>query len=126
MKNEDQIFAEVLTDYTDDETGKISIDCYPDTDPNSENARTVAWITIDGNIVRGTNPEITEADFHCPLVIKAIAEVQEEQKAHKQKLIDECLEKIKKDCADGDVTAIDELLMFCPAENLKGYLCIDE
>ncbi|HEY4755788.1 MAG TPA: hypothetical protein VIH28_07025 [Ignavibacteriaceae bacterium] len=128
MKNKIQIFAEVITDYTNEETGEISIDCYPDTNPNSENARVIATITIDGEIISNigkTNPEVKSSDFDCILVKNAIAEVQEEQKKRKQLLIDECLELIKEQCASGDVTAIDELLMFCPAVNLKGYLCID-
>jgi len=41
---------------------------------------------------------------------------------NKQKLVDKVIEQIKKDIADGDVTAIDELLKFCPVENLRGYL----
>lgn len=121
-KNPMQVFAEVLTDYTD-ENGNITIDCYPDTKPDSENARCIARVSIDGNVIRGTNPEITEADFQCPLVIEAIKEVKDIQKKIKQELIDRTLERIKKDIADGDLTAIDELLKFCPAENLKGYLC---
>lgn len=39
-----------------------------------------------------------------------------------QPLIDQVIEKIKKDIEDGDVTAIDELLKFVPIEYLKGYL----
>lgn len=121
-KNAMQVFAEVLTDYTCPETGNITIDCYPDTDENSTNARKIAEVTIDGIVVRGTNPEITEADFQCPLVIEAIEQAKDEQKAIKQAVIDVVLERIKKDVAEGDMTAIDELLMFCLAVNLKGYL----
>jgi len=40
----------------------------------------------------------------------------------KQELIDQCLEVIKKDVADGDLTAIDELLSFVPEKYLKGFL----
>jgi len=39
-----------------------------------------------------------------------------------QQLVDDVIEQIKKDIADGDVTAIDELLKFVPEKNLKGYL----
>lgn len=39
-----------------------------------------------------------------------------------QQLIDDVIEQIKKDIADGDVTAIDELLKFVPEKYLKGYL----
>ncbi len=117
-----QIFIEVKTDYTDPDTGNITIDCYTDDDDNSDTARVVAEVTIDGEVIRGTNPTITEADFQDPLVIEAIEEVKEEQKAIKQAVIDLVLERIKEDVRVGDMTAIDELLMFCPAKNLKGYL----
>ena len=129
MKNkteEIQIFAEVLTDYTDNETGNIGIDAYPDTDANSENAKTVAWVTPDGEVLKGTNPTVKPSDLDCRLVKEAIEEVKAEQKTRKQKRIDMVLEKIKEDVASGDVTAIDELLQFCPSANLKGYLCEDD
>ena len=37
-------------------------------------------------------------------------------------LYDKVLEQIKKDVADGDLSAIDELLRFVPKENLEAYL----
>ena len=37
-------------------------------------------------------------------------------------LYDKVLEQIKQDVADGDLSAIDELLRFVPKENLKAYL----
>jgi hypothetical protein len=40
----------------------------------------------------------------------------------KQPLIDACIEQIKKDINDGDLTALDELLSKMPWENLKFYL----
>ena len=46
----------------------------------------------------------------------------EQYAEEKQRLVDAVLEEIKVDIANGDVTAIDELLMFLPIERLKGYL----
>lgn len=43
-----------------------------------------------------------------------------------QKLIDRVIEQIKNDIAEGDVTALDELLTFVPKENLIGYLPEEE
>lgn len=43
----------------------------------------------------------------------------------KQILIDKVLERIKQDVAEGDVTAIEELLSFVRIANLKGYLAED-
>jgi hypothetical protein len=37
-------------------------------------------------------------------------------------IYDKVLEQIKKDVADGDVSAIDELLRFVPKKNLEAYL----
>lgn len=37
-------------------------------------------------------------------------------------LYDKVLEQIKQDVADGDLSAIDELLRFVPKENLEAYL----
>lgn len=116
------VFVEVKIDYTDPDTGNITIDCYEDDDDNSDTARIVAEVTPDGEVVRGTNPNITEADFQDPLVIEAIEEAKEKQKEIKQELIDKVLEEIKRDVNSGDVTAIDELLMCCPIKNLTAYL----
>ena len=46
----------------------------------------------------------------------------EQYAEEKQRVVDAVLEEIKVDIANGDVTAIDELLMFLPVERLKGYL----
>ena len=43
-----------------------------------------------------------------------------------QKLIDRVLEQIISDVQIGDVTAIEELLTFCPEENLLHYLPEEE
>jgi len=40
----------------------------------------------------------------------------------KSKLIDQVLQQISLDIAEGDVTAIEEMLMHLPVEILKGYL----
>lgn len=44
----------------------------------------------------------------------------------KQRLIDRVIEQIKKDIADGDVEALDELLKFSPNKNLMAFLSDDE
>jgi hypothetical protein len=40
----------------------------------------------------------------------------------KNNLVDEAIEQIKSDIAEGDVTAIDELLRSCPDVDLIGFL----
>ncbi len=53
---------------------------------------------------------------------KSYEKVKEEIINKKQKLIDAVLEEIKKDVTYGDLTAIEELLKFCPTKNLISYL----
>ncbi len=115
--NEKQTFAEVLIDFTDPETGNITLDCFMDDDPNSE-GRVVAQVTPDGEVIKGTNPDVTESDLQDPLVIEAIKDAKSEQEDRKQELVDAVLEELKKDLAQGDFTVIDELLKFIPTRNL--------
>ena len=112
-----QIFAEVLTDYTTPE-GNITIDAFPDTNPDSENGRVVAEVTPDGKTILGTNPEITEVDLLCPLVIEAIKEARIIQEERKEKLADDVLEQIKDDALNGDYEVLYELLKMVPSKNL--------
>lgn len=119
----DNIFEEVRNDYTD-ENGNISIDAYmPDKGDDEDNGKVVARVTPDGEVIEGTYPQnVSKAERNCPLVLEAIKEAQEMQKEAKQEIVDKTLEEIKKDVASGDMTAINELLMFCPAKNLQAYL----
>jgi len=112
-----QVFAEVLTDYTDPETGEITIDCFLDTNPDSEGI-IVAKVTPDGEVIKGYNPEIKPEHSNCSLVIQAIKEAKNEQEERKQKLVDNVIEDLKKSFADGDYTVLDELLKFIPSKNL--------
>jgi hypothetical protein len=47
-------------------------------------------------------------------------------KPFKQKLIDRVIERIKEDISSGDITAIEELLTFCPTEDLINFLPEEE
>ena len=40
----------------------------------------------------------------------------------KQELVDAVIEQIKEDIRDNDLTALDEMLKFCPADTLASYL----
>jgi hypothetical protein len=53
---------------------------------------------------------------------RCLVALSEYQDKHKQGIIDSVLEQIKKDVAEGDLTAIEELLGFLPIKNLKNYL----
>ena len=50
----------------------------------------------------------------------------EQAKEKRQQLIEEVVEQIKKDLANGDVEAVEELLSFCPTKFLVGYLSEEE
>jgi len=43
----------------------------------------------------------------------------------RQRLVDACIEQIKKDVADGDVESLDELLKICKTKNLYAFLSDD-
>ena len=117
-----QYFTEVLTDFAD-ENDSITLDCYLDKNPNSSSARCIGRITLDGELLRGDNPEIKDYDFNNPLVIEAIKEVKKIQKKLKESLvIDEVLKQIREDVEKKDLTAIFDLLMLCPSTILKSYL----
>ena len=49
------------------------------------------------------------------------------KEAKTQELMDEVIVQIKRDCDMGDYTAIEELLMSCPEDKLRGFLSeVDE
>lgn len=110
-------FKEVRNDYCEHDTGLIFIDCWVDEDENSEGF-TVATVSENGKVVYRYPKE----DFGSTLVKEAITEAIEIQKNRKQELIDKCIEQIKKDVSEGDLTAIDELLRNLPNNYLEGYL----
>ena len=107
-KESKQKFAEVRTDYTTPE-GNIAIDAWM-TEDADEGGRTVCWVSPDGDIIQGTNPECEPDDLECSLVQEAIAEVRDSQEEDKQKLIDDVIDDLKESFNHGDYTVLDELL----------------
>ena len=107
-KESKQKFAEVRTDYTTPE-GNIAIDAWM-TEDADEGGRTVCWVSPDGEIIPGTNPECEPDDLECSLVQEAIAEVRVSQEEDKQKLIDDVIDDLKESFSHGDYTVLDELL----------------
>lgn len=116
-------FSEVRCDYREPDTNLYYIDAWVSDDEDAE-GMTVAKVDEDGivewrkgnSIMYQQNKDVYENLW------EAIEEAKEKQKEHKQELVDKCLEQIKEDVSKGDVTAIDELLMFVPIKYLKGYL----
>jgi len=111
-------FAEVRNGYQD-ENGRIAIDAYINDDEDDDNAgRTVAWITPDGETIKGDNPACESDDLDDVLVIEAIAEAITVQEESKQKLVDDVIEDLKESFEAGDYTVLDELLKMIPSKNL--------
>jgi predicted transcriptional regulator len=116
-------YSEVRCDYFEEDTNLYYIDAWRGEDDNEE-GKTIATVDEDGVVCWKDNYSIgyeMNKELHSNLW-EAIEEAKEKQKERKQELVDRCIEEIKRDVASGDVTAIDELLMFLPTKYLKGYL----
>lgn len=88
-----QKFIEVHSDYQDPETGNIAIDAYLTTDDETP-GRTVCWVSPDGKIIPGTNPECESDDLECSVVQEAIADARLSQEEDKQKLVDDVIDDL--------------------------------
>jgi hypothetical protein len=115
---ENSKFGEIRTDYSDPK-GVIHLDAWRTANENEEGE--IIGFFINGEIYY-RDPEYQ----FDPYVKEVVAELKAEDKAKKQELVDRVLEEIKRDVAAGDVTAIDELLKFCPKQFLIGYLPEEE
>lgn len=111
-----QKFGEVRSDYTTPE-GNIAIDAWL-TANDDEEGRTVCWISPDGQIIPGTNPECEPDDLECSLVQEAIKNVKYEQSVRKQELADDVITDLKKQFQYGDYEVLNELLLMIPSKNL--------
>lgn len=112
-----QKFIEVHSDYQDPETGNIAIDAYLTTDDETP-GRTVCWVSPDGKIIPGTNPECESDDLECSVVQEAIADARLRQEEDKQKLVDDVIDDLKESFNHGDYTVLDDLLKRIPSKNL--------
>lgn len=115
-------FGYVKCDYREHSTGEIAIDAYPTKRMDDDSGRVVAWVSPDGEVKKGNSPLCEPNDLDCPNVQAAIERAKEKQSDIKQKLVDEALEEIKKDIANGDLTAIEELLMQHKFKAVLSYL----
>lgn len=116
-------FSEVRCDYFEDDTNLYYIDAWVSDDDDAE-GMSVATVDEDGVVEWRKGNSImylNNRDIYANL-FEAIEEAKHKQRERKQELVDKCLEAIKEDVRCGDITAIDELLMFLPTKYLKGYL----
>lgn len=116
-------FSEVRCDYRELDTNLYYIDAWVSDDDDAEGT-TVATVDEDGIVEwkKGNSIMYVENKERYANVWEAIDEAKRKQRKRKKELIDKCLEVIKEDVRSGDLTAIDELLSFLPAKNLKAYL----
>lgn len=116
-KTAKQKFAEVRTDYTEQGTGNIAIDAWL-TGDDDEGGRTVAWVSPDGEIIKGTNPTCEADDLECSLVQEAIENAKYEQGVRKQELADNVITDLKEQFKYGEYDVLNELLLMIPSKNL--------
>ena len=86
-------------------------------------ANFVAYDTVDkkrsyGKINIKTGKFV--GDTRCIIALNNYWE--QEVGSKQEELYDKVLEQIKKDVAEGDMTAVDELIRFIPRNNLEAYL----
>jgi hypothetical protein len=111
MKQEEYIWGEIRWDYLDDH---FTIDAWL-TDDDMEEGKVIAKVDKEGNV-----QYLDERAKTNPYAQEIIAEVKQ------QCLLDRVVKRIELDLEQGDVSAIEELLSYCPKENLIGYLPEEE
>lgn len=105
MKNEERIWGEIRSDYTEDETGITHIDAWV-TGDDDEEGKTIATIDDFGNVKYVD--ERAKSDQYAQEVIQ---EKIREKEDERHELVDQVIEQLKKDFAVGDYTVIDEILV---------------
>ncbi len=83
---------------------------------------------MDSTGVGDLNDQLTTFRKHISALYQVldragrIVPMESVNEAVDQELMDQVIVQIKRDCDMGDYTAIEELLMSCPEENLRGFL----
>ena len=108
----ENIWSEIRNDFED--TGTVHIDAWITPDDN-ENGTVIAKVHPDGS-VEYLDDRARKDKYAQEMIIEAV----------QQKLFNTVIYHIQEDLAMGDVTALEELLSYCPKENLIGYLPEEE
>lgn len=105
-KNTKNIWSEIRTDHTDEETGITYVDAWikPDDD---EDGRVIATIDDKGNVTY--LDERAKTDKYAQEEIRAAFQRIEDER---HELVDKVIEELKKDFLLGDYTVIDEILVY--------------
>lgn len=104
MKKEN-IWSEILTNYTDEETGLTHVDAW-DTPDEDDNGKTIAIIDCFG-VVKYKDERAKVDEYAQEEIQEAIIRIEGER----HELVDKVIEKLKQDFMDGDYTVIDEILV---------------
>ena len=110
MTTKENIWGEIRNDFEDD-NGIVHIDAWVTADDN-EAGTVIAKIDLNTGKVEYLDDR-AKTDNYAQEMITEIKE---------QLLLDNVLDRVKEDCAEGDLTALEELLTSIPKENLIAYL----
>ena len=101
----ENIWSEIRTDYTDEETGLTHVDAWINPD-DDEDGKTIAVIDCFG--VTTYKDERAKADKYAQEEIQdAIRRIEDER----AEVVDKLIERLKQDFREGDYTVIDEILV---------------
>lgn len=101
----ENIWSEIRTDYTDEETGLTHVDAW-DTPDEDDNGTTIAVIDCFG--VTTYKDERAKTDKYAQEeILDAIRRIEDER----AEVVDKLIEELKKDFRNGDYTVIDEILV---------------
>ena len=112
MDQQENIWSEIRNDFENE--GIINIDAWNSPDDNEEGT-VIARVHPNGR-VEYIDDRARKDAYAQEMIIESVQE----------KLFWRVIKRIKKDMREGDLTAVSELLEFCPNENLIGYLPEEE
>jgi hypothetical protein len=101
----ENIWSEIRTNYTDEETGLTHVDAWINPD-DDEDGKTIAVIDDHGNTTYKDERAKTDK-YAQEMITEAITRIDDER----HELVDKVIEKLKQDFRDGDYTVIDEILV---------------
>lgn len=105
MKKEKNIWSEIRTNYTEEETNITMVDAWTTPDED-DNGATIATIDCFGNVTY--KDERAKSDKYAQEEIQAaIRRIEDER----HELVDKVIERLKQDFREGDYTVIDEILV---------------
>ena len=103
--SKENIWSEIRTDYTEEETGLTHVDAWINPD-DDEDGKTIAVIDCFGKVTY--KDERAKSDKYAQEeILDAIRRIEDER----AEVVDKLIEELKKDFREGDYTVIDEILV---------------